>query len=137
MRLNYEPTVRAAIALQSGKASTVKQILEPSAPYELGVPNSSFTYSLFPVYVRGQGELALHDGAGAAAEFQKMLDHPGVVLNQTIAALAHLQLGRAYALSGETTKAKTAYQDFFGLWKNADADIPILKEARAEYAKLQ
>ena len=76
-------------------------------------------------------------GAEAAAEFQKVLDHPGVVFADPIGALAHLQLGRAYALSGDKTRAKAAYQDFLTLWKDADPDIPILKEAKAEYAKLQ
>jgi len=70
-------------------------------------------------------------------EFQKIVDHPGVVQNDPVGALAHLGLARAYALSGDTTKARTAYQDFVGLWKDANPDIPILKEAKAEYAKLQ
>ena len=78
-----------------------------------------------------------HNGSAAAAEFQKFLDHRGIVLNFPLGALAHLQLGRAYALSGDTTKAKAAYQDFLNQWKDADPDIPILKEAKAEYAKLQ
>jgi len=78
-----------------------------------------------------------HNGTAAAAEFQKLLDHRGIVLNFVTGALAHLQLGRAYAMAGDTAKAKSAYQDFFTLWKDADPDIPILKEAKAEYAKLQ
>ncbi len=85
--------------------------------------------------MRGQAYLAAHQGAEAAAEFQKILDHRGIVVSDPIGALAHLQLGRALALSGDKTKAKTAYQDFLTLWKDADADIPILKQARAEYAK--
>jgi len=79
----------------------------------------------------------LHQGSSAAAEFQKILDHPGVVQNEPIAALARLGLARAYVLSGDSAKAKSAYQDFFGLWKDADSDVPILKQAKAEYAKLQ
>jgi len=86
--------------------------------------------------VRGQAYLALHQGAEAAAEFQKILDHRGLVLCDPVGALAHLQLGRAYAISGDRTKAKAAYQDFLTLWKNADPDIPILHQAKAEYAKL-
>ncbi len=78
-----------------------------------------------------------HDGAAGATEFQKILDHRGIVLNSPIGALANLQLGRAYALQGDTTKAKAAYQDFLGLWKDADPDIPVLQQAKAEYAKLQ
>jgi hypothetical protein len=87
--------------------------------------------------VRGEGHLAAHQGAEAAAEFQKILDHRGIVVSDPVGALARLQLGRAFALSGDPTKAKTAYQDFLTLWKDADPDIPILKQARAEYAKLQ
>jgi tetratricopeptide (TPR) repeat protein len=93
--------------------------------------------SLYPVYVRGEAYLAAHQGREAAAEFQKILDHRGIVLNEPIGALAHLQLGRAYAMQGDTAKARAAYQSFLTLWKDADPDIPILKEAKAEYAKLQ
>src|ERR1700719_4410375 len=92
--------------------------------------------ALYPVYVRGEAYLAAHQGSEAAAEFQKILDHRGIVLNEPIGALARLQLGRAYALQGDTAKARAAYQDFLTLWKGADPDIPILKEAKAEYAKL-
>jgi hypothetical protein len=81
--------------------------------------------------------LAAHKGNEAAAEFQKILDHRGIVVNDSIGALAHLQLGRSYVLQGNTAKARVAYQDFLTLWKDADPDIPILKEAKAEYAKLQ
>jgi hypothetical protein len=92
---------------------------------------------MFPVFVRGEAYLAAHKGSDAAAEFQKILDHRGLVLNQPIGALAHFGLGRAYVLQGDTAKAKAAYQDFLTLWKNADPDIPILKQAKAEYTKLQ
>ena len=92
---------------------------------------------LLPIYVRGEAYLAAHQGRAAAAEFQKIIDHPGIVLNELIGALAHLQLGRAYAMQGDSAKAKTAYQDFLALWEDADPDIPILKKAKAEYAKLQ
>ena len=78
-----------------------------------------------------------NNGTAAAAEFQKLLDHRGVVLNFVTGSLAHLQIGRAYAMAGDTAKAKAAYQEFFALWKNADTDIPILQQANAEYAKLQ
>jgi eukaryotic-like serine/threonine-protein kinase len=89
------------------------------------------------VYVRGESYLAAHQGSEAAAEFQKILDHRGIVLNEPIGALAHLQIGRAYALQGDTAKANAAYQDFLTLWKDADPDIPILIAAKAEYAKLK
>jgi hypothetical protein len=86
--------------------------------------------------VRGQAYLAVHQGANAAAEFQKIVDHRGIVVSDPIGALARLQLGRAYALAGDKTKARSAYQDFLTLWKDADSDIPILKQAQAEYANL-
>ena len=109
--------------------------LEAAAPYELG--NGGAISSLYPAYVRGQAYLLAHNGTAAAAEFQKLLDHRGIVLNFVTGSLAHLQLGRAYAMAGDTAKAKSAYQDFFLLWKDADPDIPLLKEAKVEYAKLQ
>ena len=87
--------------------------------------------------MRGEAYLAAHQGSEAAAEFQKILDHRGVVSNEPIGALAHLGLARAYVLHGDTTKARAAYQDFLTLWKDADPDIPILKQAKTEYAKLQ
>ena len=91
----------------------------------------------YVTYVRGQAFLQAKQADAAVAEFQKIIDHPGVVINSPIAVLSHLGLARAYALSGDTAKARTKYQDFFTLWKDADPDIPILKEAKAEYAKLQ
>jgi Tfp pilus assembly protein PilF len=92
---------------------------------------------LYPVFVRGEAYLAAHQGSEAAAEFQKILGHRGAVQNEPIGALAHLGFARAYVLQGNTAKAKAAYQDFLTLWKDADPDIPILKQAKAEYAKLQ
>ena len=130
---NYLPTIRAAAALQGGSASKAIEALAPVAAYELG----SVGQQLYPVYLRGEAYVAARQGSAAAAEFQKILDHPGVVTNSPIGALAHLGLGRAYALSGDGAKALAAYQDFLALWKDADPDIPILKEAKAEYAKLQ
>jgi eukaryotic-like serine/threonine-protein kinase len=86
---------------------------------------------------RGEAYLAARQGMEAAAEFQKILDHRGIVVIEPVGALAHLRLGRAYAMQGDSVKAKKAYQDFLALWKNADPDIPILKQAKAEYAKVQ
>jgi len=137
VQFNFLTMTRAAIALQSDNAQQAIQALSAAAPYELAQGNGSFTFSLYPVYLRGQAYLAAKQGAAAAAEFQKILDYSGVVGNEPLAALAHLGLGRAYALAGDSAKSKTAYQDFFALWKDADPDIPILKEAKAEYAKLQ
>jgi len=129
---NYLPTMRALTALQAGSASKAVEALAPVAPYELG----SVGQPLYPVYLRGEADLAAHQGSAAAAEFQKILDHPGVVANSPIGALAHLGLGRGYALAGDTAKAQAAYQDFLALWRDADPDIPILQQAKAEYAKL-
>ena len=92
---------------------------------------------MYPVYLRGQAFLLARRGKEAVAEFQKMIDHRGVVLNFPLAALARLGLGRAYALEGDKVKARTAYGEFLNLWKGADPDIPILMKAKAEYAKLQ
>jgi tetratricopeptide (TPR) repeat protein len=138
VRFSYLPTLRALLALQRGEPAKAIELLQPAAPFELGVPwtGGSVFGALYPVYVRGEAYLAAHQGPEAAAEFQKILDHRGIVGSDPIGALARLQLGRAYALSGDKTKAKNAYQDFLTLWKDADPDIPILKQAQAEYAKL-
>ena len=139
VQFNYLPTLRAKLAVSRGNASEALETLRAAQPYELG----RTTYSalgwtaLYPIYVRGEAYLAAHQGKEAAAEFQKVLDHRGIVLNGPIGALARLQLGRAYAMQGDTAKAKTAYQDFLTLWKDADPDIPILQAAKAEYAKLR
>jgi len=125
------PSIHAAIELDRNNGAKALEILQPVLPYDL-----SRLRSMVAVYERGQAYLLLHRNSEAAAEFQKILDHPGVVLNSVIGALAHLQLGRAYAMAGDAGKARTAYQDFFALWKDADPAIPILKEAKAEYAKL-
>jgi serine/threonine protein kinase/Flp pilus assembly protein TadD len=137
VQFDYLPMIRAAVALHSGDANRAIAALAPSAPYELGAASQNLTFLLYPVYLRGEADLAAKQGLAAAAEFQKILDHPGVVLNEPIGALTHLGLGRAYALAGDSAKAKVAYQDFFALWKDADADIPILRQAKAEYGKLQ
>jgi hypothetical protein len=126
------PTIRAQLALNHDDPSGAIEILQAAVPYEL-----SDSGALYPAYVRGEAYLAAHKGNEAAAEFQKIHDHSGIVVNAPIGALAHLGLGRAYALSGDKIKAKSAYHDFLTIWKDADPDIPILKQARAEYAKLQ
>ena len=139
VRFNYAPTVRAQLALINPKgAEKALESLEVAAPYELGVAGSStFWTNLYPVYVRGEANPAAHKGAQAAAEFQKIVDWPGVVVNEPIAALAHLGFARAYVMQGDSAKAKAAYQYFLTLWKDADPDIPIFIAAKAEYAKLQ
>jgi hypothetical protein len=92
---------------------------------------------MYPVYLRGEAYLAARQADKAAIEFQKIIDHPGIVVSDPIAAIAHLQLGRAYAISGDKAKARSAYQDFLSVWRDADSGIPVLKQARADYAKLQ
>jgi tetratricopeptide (TPR) repeat protein len=135
VQTQYLPMIRAASALTAGSPQNAIQDLASTVPYELGENRASM--SLGPAYFRGQAYLAAKQGASAAAEFQKILDHPGILTNEPIGPLAHLGLGRAYALAGDKAKAAAAYQDFLALWKDADPDIPILKEAKAEYAKLQ
>jgi serine/threonine protein kinase len=137
LKLYWLPTLHAAIELNSGSSTQALVALEAAAPYELGEPPPFQVGTLYPAYLRGQAYLLAHNGATAVAEFQKLVDHRGIVLNFVTEALAHLQLGRAYALSGDAAKARTAYKDFLTLWKDADPDIPILKQAKAEYAKLQ
>lgn len=129
------PAARAAFALHRGDPEKAIESLEIPAPYELTGPN--WSGAMLPVYLRGQAYLAEHKGAEAAAEFQKILDHPGVVGNSPIGALAHLGLGRAHTLAGDKAKARAAYKDFLALWKDADPDIPVLVQAKVEYARLQ
>jgi eukaryotic-like serine/threonine-protein kinase len=128
------PTIDAAIEISKNNPSQAILDLEATMPYELGGP-LMFPY-LYPSWLRGQAYLAANNGTAAAVEFKKLIDHPGIALNQPIASLAHLQLGRAHALAGDAAQARAAYQDFFMLWKDADPDIPILTAAKVEYAKL-
>jgi tetratricopeptide (TPR) repeat protein len=143
VQTSYLPVLRARLALNqslngSESARAVK-LLEVSAPYDLGVPFSRFVAefgALYPVYMRGEAYLDAKQGREAAAEFQKILDNRGIVTSDPIGALAHLQLGRAWHAAGNEDKAKAAYRDFLALWKDAD-NSPILKQATAEYARLQ
>ncbi len=137
LKLYWLPTARAAIELNKGDWSQVLRVLEAAAPYELGTPPPLQVGTIYPAYLRGQAYLLAHNGNAAVAEFQKIIDHRGIALNFVTASVAHLQIARAYAMAGDTVKAKAAYQDFLNLWKDAEPDIPVLKEAKAEYAKLQ
>ena len=135
------PTIRAAVALQRKDPNRAVELLKVASTIELGQP-TNVTVFLCPVYLRGEAYLMLHDGNAAAAEFQKFIDHHGLVGNFPWGALARLGLARAYALDAAKDpaardKARTAYQNFLTLWKDADPDIPIYKQAKAEYAKLQ
>jgi eukaryotic-like serine/threonine-protein kinase len=138
VRFSYVPVLRARIALNKGDPAGTVDALRAAAAYELGeTTGSSYGWtSLYPVFVRGEAYLAGRQGGEAAEEFQKIIAHRGIVLYEPIGALAHLGLARAYALQGDVAKAKGAYQDFVTLWKDADADIPVLKQAKGEYAGL-
>jgi eukaryotic-like serine/threonine-protein kinase len=130
------PLIRSNIELERGNATQTIEILRSSQAYELGF---GFLYypPFMPTYTRGQAYLKLRDGSNAAAEFRKILGHRGLDPLSPIYALAHLGMGRAAQLTGDVASAKSAYQDFFAAWKDADPDIPILKQAKVEYAKLQ
>jgi eukaryotic-like serine/threonine-protein kinase len=133
------PAVRAYIELRGGNPGGAVKLLEEAVPYDLAFPQPQFSEGgqLYPVFVRGQAYLALHQGKEAAAEFQKFIEHRTIVANYPLASIARVGLARAYALQRDTNKARAAYQDFLAFWKDADPDIPILKQAKAEYAKLQ
>jgi tetratricopeptide (TPR) repeat protein len=134
----YLPTIKAQIALGHHDVSRAIKLLKVASPYELGMPgDAEFSPSLYPVYVRGNADLAAGQEGEAAAEFGKILKWPGVVLNQPIAVLAYLGLARACTLQGDKAKAQAAYQKFFAIWRDADPDIRVLKQAKAEYVKLQ
>jgi tetratricopeptide (TPR) repeat protein len=143
VRFIFTPTLLALLALNHNEPSKAVELLQTAVPYETGILSSGGSEqlygagNLYPAYVRGEAYLAAHRGAEAAVEFQKILDHRGIVISDPIGALAHLQLGRAYVLIADKDKARIAYKDFLTLWKDADPDIPILKEAKAEYARLR
>ena len=140
VRFSYLPSLRALLALNHGEPSRAIEILQVAVPYELGTQRSWIHGNfgaLYPVYVRGLAYLALHQGAEAAAEFRKILDHPGIVISDPVGAVARLQLARAYTMQGDTVKASAAYQDFLNLWQNADQDVPVYKAAKAEFEKLR
>jgi eukaryotic-like serine/threonine-protein kinase len=137
VQFNYLPAIYAQIALFDRDAARAIEFLRAASPYELGLATTNYSTCLYPVFVRGQAYLAAHQGALAAAEFQKILNWPGVVSNEPIGALAYLGLARVRAMNGETAEARTSYNTFLSLWKDADPDIPILIAAKAEYAKLK
>ena len=132
MQGSFLPTLRAAVALEHKDPSGAIELLKPAARLDFGGGAG-----WYQIYLRGEAYLASRDGNSAAAEFQKIVDHRGEVGADPLGALARLGLARADALQGNSAKAKAEYQDFLTLWKDADSDIPILKEAKAEYAKLQ
>jgi len=137
LKLYWLPIIKAAMDLNKNNSSQTQLDLEAATPYELAIPPPLQMGTLYPAYMRGQADLLAHNGSAAVAEFQKVLDHTGIVQNFVTGSLARLQIGRAHAMAGDAANAKSAYQDFLTLWKDADPDIPILKQAKAEYAKLQ
>jgi serine/threonine protein kinase/tetratricopeptide (TPR) repeat protein len=137
IRAYWLPTIRASIEVRHNNPSQAIELLHAASPYELASPAPGVGGLLHPVFVRGQAYLLLHQGDKAAAEFQKFFDHRGLVGNSPLGALAYLGFARASALQGDAAKTRSAYKDFLTLWKDADPDIPILKQAKAEYAKLQ
>ena len=140
VQFEYLPTLRALFALAHQAPLDAVERLQTALPYDFALPGTAFFAKfggLYPAYVRGEAYLAAGRDREAAAEFQKVLDHRGIVFADPIGALAHVQLGRAYHLVGDEVKAKASYQDFLTLWRDADPDIPILPRVKAEYAKLQ
>jgi eukaryotic-like serine/threonine-protein kinase len=138
LKVYWLPTIKAAMELNGNNPAQAVVDLEATAPYELGSPPPlQLLGTMYPVYIRAEAQLAAHNGAAAATEFQKFLDHRGVTLNYPLGALAHLGLARAYAMEGDNAKARAAYTDFFALWKDADASIPVLQQARTEFDKVK
>ena len=131
------PVIRAAVALEQKDPNRAVELLKAASAIELSQPSGSFAVFLCPAYLRGEAYLMLHDGSAAQAEFQKFIDHRGLVVNFPWGALARLGVARAYAEQGNTTQARAAYQDFLTLWKDADPGVPIYIQAKAEYANLQ
>lgn len=129
--------IRGAASLRGGDAARAIEALTTAEPYEFGQTNTSFTFALYPIDLRGEAYLAAKQGTAAQTEFQKILDHYGVIGNPPIGVLAHLGLARSYALQGNLPKARVAYSDFLNMWKNADPDIPLLKEAKLESDRFQ
>ena len=140
MQFSALPVLRAQLALNRNQPEAALEVLQVAAPHELGLARSTVSGlfgSLYPIYLRGEAYLSLHRGADAAAEFQKIADHRTIVATDPIGAVARLQLGRAYALAGNRARARSAYDDFLVLWRDADPDVPVLEQARAERAQLR
>jgi DNA-binding winged helix-turn-helix (wHTH) protein/tetratricopeptide (TPR) repeat protein len=140
IRFSYLPVIRAILALKRNDANGALNALEPATPYELGAPRGAVTCffgSLYPILFRGEAYLAAHRGPEAAHEFQKLIDHRSVMTGDPVSSLAGYGLARSYALSGDTKNARKQYEDFLALWKDADPDLPLLHQARAELTRLQ
>jgi len=141
VQFSYLPALRALEALNQGDAAKALEMTQVATPYDLAVPGTafyvgSFFGAMYPVYVRGLAYSRLGRHREAATEFQKILDHPGIVLNDPIGPMARLQLARASFASGDRAKSAAAYKDLFALWKDADPDVPVVQQAKAEFARL-
>jgi len=140
VKFNYLPALRGLFALHDRNPDHAIELLKTAVPYELAVPSidfNTFFGGLNPLWVRGEAYLAEHKGAEAASEFERIVEHKGLLAGDPLGSLVHLQLGRAYAVAGDRNKAKSTYEVFFKLWKDSDSEIPIYKQAKAEYARLQ
>ena len=137
IRMYWAPAIRAAIELGNRRPDVALDILQPVAPYDLASPPPIGLATLYPVYLRGQANLQAKRGAPAAEQFQRILEHPGLILNFPVRALAHLQLARARAMSGDRAGARQEYERLFELWKDADQGLSVLKTARAEYKNIR
>jgi eukaryotic-like serine/threonine-protein kinase len=139
VQFSYLPTLWAALALRRSESGEATEFLHTTRPIDFattGWHGEFVQLSLYPIYVRGQSYLAAHRGQAAVVEFQRIIDHSGIVFNEPIGALARLGLARAYFLTGDNSRSRVQYDDFFALWKGADPDVPILRQAKAEYTKL-
>jgi len=132
---NWLPAIKASLELRKNNGPKALDLMEETPPYALST--DLWGVMLYPVYLRGEAYIAAHDGKAAVSEFQKILDNRSFIANRALGALAHLEMGRAYVLGGENDQARRAYEDFLMLWKDADGDVPVLKEAKSEYARLQ
>jgi tetratricopeptide (TPR) repeat protein len=140
IRFSYLPVIHAIVALRRNDPAGAIHALEPAIPYELGAPRGSVTCffgALYPILFRGEAYLAAHKGLEAAREYQKLLDHRGIMIGDPVSALAGYGLAQSYALSGDASNARNQYKEFLTLWKDADPDLPVLQKARAELTRLQ
>jgi hypothetical protein len=139
VRFRYVPMLRALAALDDRQPSRAIDLLQTAAPFDLAAPGSwaGFFGNLYSVYLRGTTNLAAHHGAEAAAEFRRVLDHSGITVSDPVVIVSRLQLARALAMTGDQASARSAYHDFLTHWKDADQDIPILAQAKAELVRLQ
>ena len=140
IRFSYLPVIRAIVALRGSDPAKAIEILEAASPYELGTPRSACTGyfgSLYPILIRGEAYLAARKGSEAAREFQKLVDHRGIMIGDPVSSLAPYGLARSYVLMGDVTKAREQFKQVFSTWKDADTDLPIVNQVKTDYASLR